>query len=86
MAGIAIKGYNNRQVATLSVAFYHSMLPLKNSMSAGQKSYKFIKRYIYRSKDQAIKSVEQAVLFYNERRPHTSLKYKTPAEVHKAAA
>ena len=41
---------------------------------------------IFRTKKQAIDSVEQAILFYNERRPHTALKYKTPAEMHKSVA
>lgn len=41
---------------------------------------------IFKTKQQAIDSVKQAVLFYNTRRPHTSLKYKTPNEVHKIAA
>jgi len=40
----------------------------------------------FKTKHQAINSVKQAVLFYNTRRPHTSLKYKTPNEVHKRAA
>lgn len=37
----------------------------------------------FRTKQQAIASVDQAVLLYNTRRPHLSLKYKTPEEVHK---
>ena len=34
---------------------------------------------------QARKMVEQAVQLYNEERPHSSLKYKTPDEVHQAS-
>lgn len=37
----------------------------------------------FRTKQQAIASVDQAVMLYNTRRPHLSLKYKTPEEVHK---
>ena len=37
----------------------------------------------FRTKQQAITSVDQAVMLYNTRRPHLSLKYKTPEEVHK---
>lgn len=40
----------------------------------------------FKTKRQAIDSIEQAVSFYNVRRPHTALKYKTPEEVHKNAA
>ncbi len=35
------------------------------------------------TKQQAIASVDQAVMLYNTRRPHLSLKYKTPEEAHK---
>jgi len=35
------------------------------------------------TKQQAVASVDQAVMLYNTRRPHLSLKYKTPEEVHK---
>lgn len=34
------------------------------------------------TKQQAVASVEQAVMLYNTRRPHLALKYKTPEEVH----
>ena len=37
----------------------------------------------FRTKQQAIASVDQAVMLYNTRRPHLSLKYKTPEEMHK---
>jgi len=37
----------------------------------------------FRTKRQAIASVDQAVMLYNTRRPHLSLKYKTPEEMHK---
>ena len=40
----------------------------------------------FKTKQQAVDSVDQAVAFYNDRRPHTALNYKTPAEVHKNAA
>ena len=40
----------------------------------------------FKTKQQAIDSIEQAVSLYNVRRPHTSLKYKTPEEVHKNVA
>ena len=33
----------------------------------------------------ALKSTEEAIMFYNTRRPHWSLKFKTPEEVHSAA-
>ena len=36
----------------------------------------------FRTKEHAIASVDQAVLLYNTRRPHLSLKYNTPEEVH----
>ena len=35
--------------------------------------------------EQAIKMVEQSVHIYNTQRPHTSLQYKTPDEVHRAS-
>lgn len=35
------------------------------------------------TKQQAVASVDQAVMLYNTRRPHLALKYKTPEEVHK---
>jgi putative transposase len=37
----------------------------------------------FRTKEQAVKAVDQAVYLYNTRRPHLALKYKTPAEAHK---
>jgi len=36
----------------------------------------------FRTKQQAIASVDQAVMLYNTRRPHLALSYKTPEEVH----
>ena len=42
--------------------------------------------YQYRTKAQALKSINQAVHLYNTRRPHMALKYKTPEEVHRRAA
>jgi len=33
---------------------------------------------------EARKMVEESVMIYNQRRPHTALKYKTPDEVHQA--
>jgi putative transposase len=39
----------------------------------------------FRNKHQAIHAVGQAVMLYNERRPHTSLNYRFPAEVHAMA-
>lgn len=35
------------------------------------------------TKQQAIASVDQAVMLYNTRRPHLALNYKTPEEVHR---
>ena len=34
---------------------------------------------------QAKKMVKESVQIYNHKRPHTSLKYKTPDEVHRAS-
>lgn len=34
--------------------------------------------------NEAKKMVEESVMIYNQRRPHTALKYKTPDEVHQA--
>ena len=42
--------------------------------------------YKFRTKAQALSSIYQAVFLYNTRRPHLSLKYKTPEEVHRKAA
>lgn len=42
--------------------------------------------YQFRTKAQALSSINQAVFLYNTRRPHLSLKYKTPEEVHRKAA
>lgn len=36
----------------------------------------------FRTKEQAVKAVDQAVYLYNTRRPHLALKYKTPAAAH----
>lgn len=43
-------------------------------------------RMTFRDIDQAQEAVAQAISLYNNRRPHTSLDYRTPAEVHKEAA
>jgi putative transposase len=40
----------------------------------------------FRTKAQARKSFEQAVWFYNHRRPHLRLNYQFPAQVHEQAA
>lgn len=40
----------------------------------------------FRTKEQAATSFYQAVALYNNRRPHLSLDYKTPAQVHARAA
>jgi len=34
--------------------------------------------------DEARKMVDESVLLYNNKRPHTALKYKTPDEIHRA--
>ena len=41
---------------------------------------------LHRPKDlaQAEQMVREAILIYNQERPHLSLKYKTPDEVHRA--
>lgn len=36
----------------------------------------------FRTKQQALASIDQAVVLYNTRRPHLSLNYKTPEEAH----
>jgi putative transposase len=40
----------------------------------------------FRTKEQAKRAFEQAVWLYNHRRPHLSLGYRFPADVHKEAA
>ncbi len=40
----------------------------------------------FRTKEQARKAFEQAVWFYNHRRPHMRLDYRFPVEVHEQAA
>lgn len=40
----------------------------------------------FRTKSQARKAFKQAIFLYNHRRPHTMLKYRFPADVHKEAA
>lgn len=40
----------------------------------------------FRTKAEACLAVEQAVHWYNTRRPHTALKFKVPSEVHSLAA
>lgn len=42
--------------------------------------------HTFRTKAQAKKAFEQAVWLYNHRRPHLSLKYQTPVQVHQEAA
>jgi len=39
----------------------------------------------FRTKEQARKAFAEAVWLYNHKRPHMSLKYRTPEEVHQAA-
>ena len=39
----------------------------------------------FRTRRQAIRAVAEAIGLYNTRRPHTSLGYRTPSTVHKAA-
>ena len=41
---------------------------------------------VFRTKAQARKAFEQAVWFYNHRRPHTSLGFRFPADVHAEVA
>ena len=36
----------------------------------------------FKTKKQAVRAINQAVMLYNTRRPHTSLGYKTPEDVH----
>lgn len=43
-------------------------------------------RITFRDIEQARQAVHQAVWLYNNRRPHTNLKMKTPAQIHKQAA
>jgi len=43
-------------------------------------------RHEFRNAAQALKAVEQAIYLYNNRRPHMSLKLKTPVQVHSLAA
>ncbi len=38
---------------------------------------------IFRTKQQAVGAVDQAVYLYNTRRPHLALKYKTPEAAHR---
>ncbi len=40
----------------------------------------------FRAKTQALKAIAEAILLYNTRRPHTASNYRTPEEVHRAAA
>lgn len=40
----------------------------------------------FRTKALALQAVEQAIVLYNERRPHQALQYRTPAAVHAEAA
>ena len=40
----------------------------------------------FRTKAEARQAVDQAVWLYNELRPHMSLGYRTPSEVHQMAA
>ena len=40
----------------------------------------------FRSKKQAYRAVDEAIYLYNNRRPHLSLNYKTPEQVHVQAA
>jgi putative transposase len=41
---------------------------------------------VFETKEQARIALEQAVMLYNERRPHLSLSYQTPSQVHVMAA
>jgi transposase InsO family protein len=41
---------------------------------------------VYRTKEQSKRAFTQAVMVYNHRRPHLSLNYKTPSEVHEKVA
>ena len=39
----------------------------------------------FRNKADALKAIDEAVLLFNTKRPHLSLRYKTPHQVHSAA-
>jgi len=40
----------------------------------------------FRTMEQALQAVEEAIHLYNTRRPHRSLNYRTPDQIHRAAA
>lgn len=40
----------------------------------------------FKTRKQARKAIAQAVLLYNQQRPHLALDYRTPSEVHRSAA
>jgi transposase InsO family protein len=40
----------------------------------------------FRSKQQALEAVDEAVFLYNTRRPHLSLDYETPEKMHRSVA
>jgi transposase InsO family protein len=42
--------------------------------------------YSFRSKEQALAAVSEAVFLYNTRRPHLALNYQTPENMHRKAA
>ena len=42
--------------------------------------------HTFRTKEAAARAVEQAVLIYNNQRPHLSLDYQRPSVVHRQAA
>ena len=61
----------------------------ENSMSErvnGILKQEYFLKVEFRDLEQAKHAVDEAVHLYNTRRPHRSLQYRTPEQVHQAAA
>lgn len=60
--------------------------PYENALAErvnGTLKYEYMLRYGFNSLAQVERATAEAVWLYNQRRPHLSLAYETPAEVHK---
>jgi len=77
-----VKMLNNRNVQISMTEKYHCY---ENSVAErvnGILKDEYSLDVCFKTKEQALKSFNQAVKLYNERRPHLGLNYATPAEVH----
>ncbi len=81
-----IKILENRGLSISMTEENHCYENAKAERVNGILKYEYLLRSTFRSKKQAIEATHQAVMLYNEMRPHLSLNYETPSYVHSQAA